>query len=247
MMARDSIDLWTWRLDADPGSAALLTEPERARALRFVFPVDSARYVAARSGLRRVLGGYRGGAPAAIRLAEGPHGKPALADEPYLQFNLSHCEDVAFLAVTTAGEVGVDIEALRPFEAGGVERFFSRQEQNILAAAPQAERMRAFFQCWTRKEAVLKALGNGLARPLDSFDVDMLSCDCPRVLRFADEGEDPAAWRLWHVEPAPGFVGAVAIRAAGSISLRLRGAPFSDEAPPCANQGSAHGEVHRSI
>ena len=224
MMARDAIDLWTWRLDADPGAAAVLSEPERARASRFVSPVHGARYVAARSGLRRVLAAYCGMPAADLCLADGPHGKPALADEAYLRFNLGHCEDVAFLAVTTAGEIGVDIEALRPFDGGGIERFFSPQERKCLAATPEAERMRAFYQCWTRKEAVLKALGDGLAKPLDSFDVDPLSRNCPRVLRF--EGEDTAAWRLWHVEPAPGFVGAVAMRAAGAHISKPRWFPY---------------------
>ncbi|HWA22965.1 MAG TPA: 4'-phosphopantetheinyl transferase superfamily protein [Caulobacterales bacterium] len=224
MTARDAIDLWTWRLDPDPGALAVLSKPERARASRFAFPVHGARYVAARSGLRRVLATYRGVSAADICLAEGPHGKPALADETDLHFNLSHCEDVAFLAVTAAGEVGVDLEALRPFDSGGVERFFSPQERKTLAATPEAERTRAFYQCWTRKEAVLKALGDGLARPLDSFDVDPLSRDCPRVLRF--EGEDPAAWRLWHAEPAPGFVGAVAMRAAGAHISKPRWLPY---------------------
>lgn len=151
---------------ADPG---LLDEAERARAARFAFEADRLRYVAAHVALRRILSGYTED----LHYATGPHGKPSLVDGGGLEFNMSHSGDLALYAVTRGRPVGVDVERVRPDVAKEVTeaRFFTPAETEALLALPEQERARAFFTVWTRKEACLKATGEGLSVPLDALTV----------------------------------------------------------------------------
>jgi 4'-phosphopantetheinyl transferase len=155
--------------------AGILTLEEMARARSFVFEKDKNRYIVARGLLRRILGGYLGEKPEAVLFATRKRQKPVLAGAGSggLAFNISHSKDYIIYAVARDREVGIDIEHLRPFENCDqiVNQFFSKNEIREYFALPDRLRQRAFFTCWTRKEAFLKAVGEGLYLPLDQFSV----------------------------------------------------------------------------
>ena len=218
-----TVDLWQWSLDVPsaqiPGFSTVLSEDEVLRAGRFVKPRDRNRYVAGRSKLREVLGTYLGVTAEAVAFEYGPHGKPILADG--LGFNLSHSGGRAVLAVCEKSDLGVDIEELRPIDDAVARHHFSKAEYSDLSALPKADWLNGFYRCWTRKEAVLKMLGHGLFMPLNSFDVTLSSCVPAKVTRI--EGDDPARWSLQHIQPNPGFVGALALRdAEGPVKIVWR-------------------------
>jgi 4'-phosphopantetheinyl transferase len=174
--------------------------------MRFRFDRDRDRFIAARAMLRRVLAGLVGADPAELRFLYGRAGKPALSTGP--QFSLSHSDDLGALAVAYDLEIGIDVERLRPIEPELADRFFAEDESAALRALAEPARTRAFFACWTRKEAYVKSLGDGLLAPLDRFSV---SLDEPaRLLWVEGDPGAPARWRLAHLEPARGFVGAIA-------------------------------------
>lgn len=209
------VHLWQVALD-QPAEAITLSDDEQARAARFVFERDRRRYVAARSALRAILAPYLSIRPDALRFQYNEHGKPAVPNTA-VQFNLSHSHELALVAVTREAEVGVDVEHLRPVDdlAALAARNFSARENARWATVAPAQQRHAFFNAWTRKEAYLKALGSGLAVPLDEFDVS-LAPDEPAALLAVRGAEDEAAhWTLHAFTPAPGYVGAVALRATG--------------------------------
>ncbi|MGH7679481.1 MAG: 4'-phosphopantetheinyl transferase family protein [Gemmatimonadaceae bacterium] len=193
---------------------ALLAPEERARAERFHQPIDASRFAVCRGILRRALGSYSNAEPSAIVLAYGAHGKPALSPTTTgdaVHFNVAHDGGIALMAFTRAAEIGIDIERVQTFpDLDSLMRAsFSKPEREHVGAIANAEaRTRAFFRCWTRKEAILKALGWGLARELDSFDVT-IGEDDTRLVRMEGD-QDIDAWRLVHLEPRHGFVGAAA-------------------------------------
>lgn len=174
-----------WRFDLDqhvPAAAhARLSVEELARASRFVFPRDRSRYIAAHAALRQLLTQHLANASqaaaASMTLVVGRHGKPALAAPSRLHFNLSHSRDVGVVAISEDAELGVDVEQLRPMNdaAAVAAAYFTVAEQAALAACGadfgDAARDRAFFICWTRKEACLKALGIGLYLATGGFEV----------------------------------------------------------------------------
>lgn len=221
------IHVWTVPLDPPAQQVArlepLLAADERARADRFRFHRHRRRYVVGRGVLRTLLGRYLGHDPAAIVFRYGPNEKPYLdtprgpAGGPELHFNLSNSSELAVVAVTVATEVGADVERLRemPDALSISERFFSTAERQVLAAVDDAERDRAFFHCWTRKEAYLKAVGTGITVPLDRFDVTLAPGEPPRMLAMEGDAERAASWSLFHLEPAAGYLGAVAIDGGG--------------------------------
>ncbi|HTT66613.1 MAG TPA: 4'-phosphopantetheinyl transferase superfamily protein [Gemmatimonadales bacterium] len=221
------VHVWTLRLDLDRAAQdrleAFLSAAEVARAHRFVHAADRRRYVCAHGLLRLVLSGYVGRGPREITFEEGPGGKPRLADQPGPRFNLSHAEDLALVAVSRDREVGIDVERIR--EIGSLRALadacFSPAERAALAAIAGPLRLQAAFAGWTRKEAFLKALGEGLARPLDSFDVTLVPGEPARLLRVEDAPDAPGRYTLRAVQPAPGYVGAVAVEGRGT-AIRAR-------------------------
>ncbi len=213
------VDLWSASLEPPAplrvNLEGYLSTDERQRAARFVFPRDRDRFVAGRAFLRLLLAQYLATDPASLRFRYGPHGKPALEDEQGgVSFNLAHAGSLAVCALTRGSDVGVDVERLRPIpDAGAVARsFFSPRETAELASVPEPARHRAFFDAWTRKEAFLKALGDGLARPLDSFDVTLKPGDAPRLLRTLGDPQEASRFSLHSLEPEEGYVAAIAIR-----------------------------------
>jgi len=164
------------RLDVDAGELAALTgllgADERARADRFRFARDRRRFIVRRARLRQWLGGWVGRAPEALTFAENSHGKPLLVDGP--PFSLSHSAEMMMLAIGDA-EIGCDVEWIDPALDWQplAATFFTRAERATLAALPPDAARGAFFACWARKEAFVKALGLGLSWPLDAFDVSV--------------------------------------------------------------------------
>lgn len=218
-LPESQVHVWAIRLDGSEDRvrrlARVLSRDEMDRANRFRFDVHRHRFIAARSAMRHLLAEYSGVAPEALRFHYGHRGKPDLPDFPWLHFNLSHSEERALLGVTRIAPVGVDVEHLRsmPDLMDIAERFFARGEVERLSQQPSSEHEPCFFRCWTRKEAYLKAIGEGLAVPLNRFEVTHEPDREPRFLDFRDPDETPEAWSLHHLDPDEGYFGAVALRA----------------------------------
>jgi 4'-phosphopantetheinyl transferase len=217
----DSVEIVVARLEAGAAEiragSKLLCAGEQARAARFALERDRNRYIAARERRRRLHAERLGERAQAVELVYGKRGKPALAPRfagTGLRFNLTHCDDVAVYAFTHEREVGVDVEAVRPLrDADDVAaRFFSPQENLAYRSLPAAERPQGFFNCWTRKEAFVKALGGGLHLPLDRFDVSLSPHEPPRLLRVGCKPGDRCGWLLIGLQPGPGLTGAVVVR-----------------------------------
>lgn len=210
--------MWRWSLVRDGETVcrmrATLSDDEGARANAFVFERDRRRFIVAHARMRELLAAYAGGGR--ILFGVGPNGKPELQDTPHLRFSLSHSHELALLAVAREVDVGVDVEAVRPIAMEIGERFFSKAEQEALRNVAPQQRLFAFYSCWTRKEAFLKALGVGLERDLGSFTVSIAQ-DAPAITYLHDD--DTACWSLSHLEPTEGYVGALAARATG-MSVR---------------------------
>lgn len=219
-MERDEVHVWRVALEQSPSVRRALHETlaadERERAARFHFERDRAHYVCARGALRSILGRYLGLAPRELRFAYNPYGKPGLSGEHgvnNLRFNLSHAGGVALCAVARGREVGIDVELPRAEFAGMdvAERFFSRAEVEALRARPGDARVVTFFNCWTRKEAYIKARGEGLSHPLDTFTVSLAE-DAPAALLSTEK--DPAEagrWTLMELPLGGGYVAALAV------------------------------------
>jgi 4'-phosphopantetheinyl transferase len=220
------VDVWYVDLAVDAATvaqlAAGLTQDERARAGRFPSERDARRFVVTRGAVRAVLGRYLGVTPRDLAFVYGAHGKPALdgAHAP-LGFNVSHSGDVAVVAAGWQRAVGVDVEAWRPLPdlAALAARVFAPAERAVLEALAPIDRPAAFFRCWTRKEAFIKATGQGLAQPLDGFIVSL-----GEPARFLDIGGDAAAlarWTLHDLHPREGYAGALVVeRAARAVVVR---------------------------
>lgn len=227
------IDVWTFRIDVQDHVAvalsAFLSHEERERADRFVRPHDALRYRAGRGRLRELLARYTATPPQDLTLGSGPNGKPYVAVPPVrLHFNLTHSDGLAALAVSPDAEVGLDIERIEPLREGGLEGNFSRREQAALAQLSGEDRLTAFYRCWTRKEAIVKAHGAGLDIPLDAFDVPIDGNETAFAVTLALSSN--GASQSWHVvpfTPAPGYAGALAIagRASDTLDIRWRAWP----------------------
>lgn len=236
-LSESDLHVWAVRLDQSFDTVValerLLTCDERHRADRFVFERDRRRFVVCRAALRTVLGGYLGCNPAALRFSYGDRGKPSLAvnDRAPVQFNVSHAVGVGVVVVGTK-PVGVDVERLDrtvDFEALAA-RFFSREEATEVLSLPREKRREGFFNAWTRKEAYIKAIGDGLACPLHSFAVT-LRPGLPAAMRWID-GDDARLWCLRGFSPATGYVAAVATRSSPASLTQKR---WSDVTSPCCD------------
>lgn len=220
----DEVHVWRASLDVEaPCIKKLqqtLSEDERARAERFYFQKDRDRFIVARGLVRSILGRYLDIEPGHVKFAYGPYGKPALAGESGvhgIHFNLSHSDGLALCAIARGREVGVDLERLRPdFAAREIaERFFSPREVAILLALPENQWPKAFFNCWTRKEAYIKARGEGLTLPLDRFDVSVVPGEAAALLYVSGDPEESSRWSLQELVAGPGYVSALAVEGHG--------------------------------
>jgi 4'-phosphopantetheinyl transferase len=195
---------------------ASLSPTEQERAERFRFPDDHRRYVIGRSVLRHLLAAELDVEPASVSIASGPDGKPRLAatsGQPELHFNVSHSRDLAVIGLWSR-ELGVDVEAISPLTDIDdlAHQYFSEGEYAEFSRLSPDAKTIGFFNCWTRKEAILKALGSGLSFPLDRFDVSLAPGVEARVNRFEERLGADCGWALHSFTPAPGFVAACAAR-----------------------------------
>jgi 4'-phosphopantetheinyl transferase len=187
---------------------SLLAADEAARAARYRFDRDRERFVVGRGLLRTILGGYLGLSPAELRFTYNPNGKPLLPD---LEFNLSHCEELALVAVSRGSRVGVDLERVRVLKDAAelVARFFSPAEHAAYEKLPPADQPQAFFNLWTRKEAWLKATGDGIGHLLNQVEVSFCPGESARFVRLPDNANELDRWRLHELTPAVGFAAAL--------------------------------------
>jgi 4'-phosphopantetheinyl transferase len=219
VLGPDDVHVWSISLESPlDGLSALervLSNEERERADRFFAAADRARFIAGHARLRAILARYLDIVPSAIRFETSSFGKPRIlshTSEGEIHFNFSHSHRLALCAVARAREVGVDVERI---EASGslaeiAGRYFSPREAAALASLAFEQRCDAFYACWSRKEAYVKARGRGLSIALDSFDVSLAPGDQDALL--ADRGEQAGtAWRVCDLSPAAGFAGALAV------------------------------------
>lgn len=208
------VDVWVLLLPDHLGALterqALLAPDELERASRYLVPSHRNRFVATRGALRMILSRAMGIPPRDIGFSYGAHGKPRLARERGVFFNVSHSEDMAVIALTDVGELGVDIECVR--HIGNLERltqrFFSEGEHARIVSMPPPERLAAFFRYWTCKEAYMKGVGTGLSCGLDRFEV-ILESHRARVVVPGAANE--AGWTLSLTSPAADYFMAVAL------------------------------------
>ncbi len=218
------VHAWRVALDPEPACVAeaerMLSADEQARASRFFFERDRTRFAVARAALRGILGRYLGVPPTRVEFSYGRRGKPALAARPgtpALRFNLAHSDGRALCAVAVGRDVGVDLERLRPdFATDAVAaHFFSGAEVTTLRTLAAERRTRAFFDCWTRKEAYIKARGEGLWLPLDRFEVSLAPGEPPALLATHDEPAEVARWSLRAIDVGRGYAAALAVEGRG--------------------------------
>ncbi len=193
-----------------------LSSDEHARAERFKFPHLRRRFIASQGYLRHILGCYLQQPPHALEFQRTERGKPFLTipQAHNVRFNVSHSHEMAVYGIMQTHELGIDVEYLRPMPDAEqiATRFFSAPEQASLLALPAEQRVPAFFRCWTRKEAFIKAIGEGLYYPLDQFSVSLTPNEPARLLTVADKPEEAACWTILKFVPAPGYIAALAVR-----------------------------------
>jgi len=201
---------WSWTFDE------ALSPEDRARADQFKFESDRRKFCVGRASLRLVLGRYLKTKPGRLQIDQADYGKPYLADRKTsqgLRFNLSHSHQLALVAVARDREVGVDVEYIRPNfvtdEVAG--HFFSAAEAEQLRALPFAQKTQAFFNCWTRKEAYIKARGEGLACALDQFEVSLSPGSPAMLLHNRVDSREVARWSFQELFPQPGYAATLAV------------------------------------
>jgi 4'-phosphopantetheinyl transferase len=208
---RVRLDLpWSWTLDE------ALSLEDRTRADRFRFESDRRKFCVARASLRLILARYLKIKPNLLEIETGDYGKPYLVDRKAsqgLRFNLSHSHELALIAIARDREIGVDVEYVRPNfvtdEIAG--HFFSTAEAEELRALPFAQKAESFFRCWTRKEAYIKARGEGLHCALDQFDVSLAPDSPAALLNSRIDSEEPSRWSFQDLFPQPGYAATVAV------------------------------------
>ncbi|MFT4689531.1 MAG: 4'-phosphopantetheinyl transferase family protein [Verrucomicrobiia bacterium] len=227
VLGEDEVHVWKRDLQGDEtetaGAWAVLSDEEQARAAGFKVERPRQQFVFARAALRMIAGKYLQMNPRDLSFESGEHGKPYLQGPPApLEYNISHTHNLALLAFTRRRPVGVDVEWLgrRLSHDDVAKRFFSPEEQEQLAQVSPTDRPRAFLECWTRKEAYLKARGAGLSRDTRTFTV-ALGADAGVTLR--EDLVEPAAvadWEIFPLEPERDYCGAVVV-ANGSVELKV--------------------------
>jgi len=204
--------------------SSLLSQDECQRAERFRRPADRRRFIAGRGILREIVSAYLALAPDEARFVYNKYGKPFISDDQNrgaLSFNLSHSNGMALYAVARGRRVGVDIEYVREDFATleVAERFFSKAEFEALKAAPIDQRVRAFFNCWSRKESYIKAIGMGVSYPLDGFTVSLVPDAAPALLKVDADATEAARWKMYELDAGEGYAAALIVE---NPPVRLR-------------------------
>jgi len=214
-------DVHVWCIPLDVGAAAVnrlarsLSIDERTRAQRFRAERDARRYIAAHGALRRLLARYMNEREDRIEFRYGASGKPAVecpVGATRIRFNMSHSGSIALIALCARAEIGIDVEQVRDISdaAGVVHTFFTPDEAQRWRALPASGRTQAFYDGWTRKEALVKAVGDGLSMALDSFEVPLNPGESGTITL---PRQGALAWSILDVSPSPGYSAALAIPA----------------------------------
>ena len=221
MLPEDEVQLWRADLEAigvdESRWQQVLSSDELTRASRFHFSRDRQRFVAGRALLRTILAGYLRTDANGLTFSYSKKEKPSLASdhaESGVTFNVSHSGGIALLAFTRGREIGVDVEQVRQDSdlQAIARRVFSMHEQNQLAALPAEKRIDAFFRCWTRKEAYIKATGDGLSLPLNQFDVSLEVGEANALVATRPDSSEAGHWLLREVPAGSGYMAAVCVR-----------------------------------
>lgn len=218
----DTKQIHIWRIWLDLSDTQveslrdLLSLDQIQRASKIRFPLDQKRFIAAHGVTREILSKYLTLAPNSIRYVYNKFGKPDLEEKSRsegLRFNLSHSESVALLGISSGYCVGIDIERVRRDKATEniARRFFSPNEVEKIISHPKDQRVAAFYRCWTRKEAYIKARGKGLSIPLNQFEVSLSRGEPARIVNIQGNIDEAAHWSLHHLEPMEGYVAALAV------------------------------------
>lgn len=224
-LAGDEVHVWRVNLSSTSSRRVedlrgILAEDEHRRANGFCFEEDRERFVAGRGVLRILLGRYLDLEPDRLSFCYGSHGKPALAEGSgggTLRFNVSHSRGLALFALARGREVGIDVEYIR-FDLEREEiaaRCFSPQEAATLRSIPAGMRTEAFFAGWTRKEAYMKARGEGLSLALNGFSVSLVPGEPAMLLNAREDPSEAARWTLRELKPGPGYAAALAAEGPG--------------------------------
>ena len=192
-----------------------LSHSEAQRASRFRFDKDRNQFTIARGLLRTLLGQYLGTSATEIEFAFSEKGKPSVAGPAVsnLQFNVAHSGELILLAFSRGRRLGVDIEQVRTDFATAeiADRFFSKSEVQCLRSIPASDRHEAFFRCWTRKEAYIKATGDGLSLPLHQFDVTLRAGEPAHLLATRPDPSEAERWAMYHLHVQPGYAAALVV------------------------------------
>lgn len=237
---RHVVYVWHARFDdlmqVLPSLEAVLAPDEIERADRFHSARDRARYAAGRGALRMILSRHSGVAPRRLRFHYGPYGKPLLAAGGDIQFNLSHSGELVLFAVTAGRQVGIDVECMARFDGldALAQHYFSARERAAYRATDAGQRHEAFYACWTRKEAFLKATGFGLSMPLSDFDVSLEPDKPAALLSVRTSRNEASRWSIQDVSPEAGYKAAVAVEGT-SCRLETRRIAAQRRAPPQAD------------
>ena len=221
MLGEDEIHVWHANLAQTTsrilGFESTLTPDERRRANRFHFQTDRDHFIVARGLLRAILSRYLDIKPSQLRFCYSPYGKPALAKESggdVLRFNLSHSHGIALYALTLHRDLGIDLEQIRTDWACEkiAARFFAPSEVAQLRALPANMWHEAFFHCWTRKEAYIKARGEGVSLPLDKFEVSLAPGDSAALLSVKGDPQEASRWSMKELRVGPGYAAALVVQ-----------------------------------
>ncbi len=223
-LAEDEVQLWRVDLEAirshESSWQELLSSDETNRAARFHFAADRQRFIASRAWLRTILAAFLVAEPSELNFSYSKNEKPFLGSahaESGITFNVSHSGGIALYAFARRRQIGVDVEQIRrDFDVESIaHRFFSASEQKQLAALPGSEKVDAFFRCWTRKEAYIKAIGEGLSLPLSQFDVSLKALETNALLATRPDSSEAERWMIREVPGGPGYSAALCVRGRG--------------------------------
>lgn len=227
-LSLDCVDVWKCRLDISDGQVTtlfkLLSDEEHVRAERLKIPGKRNQFVITRGRLRQIIAGLLDLDPRDFKFEYTSHGKPFLARDwqgHELVFNVSHSYKMAIIGVTLDRQLGVDIEKIQEGKdhMSLANRFFSKREQAELSATPDENRTRAFYSCWTRKEAFVKAVGDGITYGLDSFDVSVHPDEIQASLNIHHNSGRNTAWSVFNIQMDDNYMASLAVSGA-TVSIR---------------------------
>jgi len=218
-LAPNQIHIWRMFLNQPTEKtqqlSQILSPEENNKANRFYFEKDRHKFILSRGTLRTILSQYLNFPPQNLKFTYSKQGKPTLLTETPIYFNLSHSHEITLYAITLNREIGIDLEFLRPItEAENiVKNYFSNKESALFNTISSDQKPEAFFNAWTRKEAYLKATGQGLSQPLKEVEVNFTPGEPAKLLSIKGDTQKASEWTLKHLIPHPNYIACVAISA----------------------------------